>query len=313
MHIAPLPGTGSLTLAGAALATGQVVPAADIAAGKLRFAPATAGTESFTFRVQDDGGTVNGGADIDAIARSMRVTASALPIADASGASLAAPAPPAAPVAAAVPASEAPPAAVKPAEAAKASQTSAGADPGYAEAATAASEKPLQLAAPVGNSRGPQTEMSSLVVSFGERRGGETGAQDTVLDAGLLGFSTRVAANNAQVEQFLTSMRAQGFMDELDRLREQARHEFSLEHTMALSATGVTFGLSVAYVFWMIRSGVLVGSLLSALPAWRVLDPLPVLSRADGNTDEDDDESGDDEAAAPDPGALDPMRTLRGY
>ena len=147
----------------------------------------------------------------------------------------------------------------------------------------------------------------------GERREGGGEISAPLLDSGLMSFAARNVATSAQVEQFLTSMRAQGFMDELDRLREQARHEFTLEHTLALSATGVTFGLSVAYVFWMIRSGVLVGSLLSALPAWRVLDPLPVLSRADGTTDEDDDESGDDDAATPDPGANDPVRTLRGY
>ena len=43
--------------------------AADIAAGKLVFTPAAnangAGYASFTFQVQDDGGTANGGVDLD--------------------------------------------------------------------------------------------------------------------------------------------------------------------------------------------------------------------------------------------------------
>ena len=51
---------------------------------------------------------------------------------------------------------------------------------------------------------------------------------------------------------------------------------------------GVSLGLSLVYVLWLIRGGVLMGSYLSALPAWRVLDPLPVLSRVDEEAEEDD-------------------------
>ena len=38
-------------------------------------------------------------------------------------------------------------------------------------------------------------------------------------------------------------------------------------------------GLSVGYVLWLGRGGVLLASLLSALPAWSTLDPLPVLAQ----------------------------------
>ncbi|HEY0311187.1 MAG TPA: tandem-95 repeat protein [Allosphingosinicella sp.] len=59
-------GTGSL---GTAITTGQFVSAADIAAGHLVYVPAqdANGTSaaSFTFQVQDDGGTANGGVDTD--------------------------------------------------------------------------------------------------------------------------------------------------------------------------------------------------------------------------------------------------------
>jgi hypothetical protein len=42
------------------------------------------------------------------------------------------------------------------------------------------------------------------------------------------------------------------------------------------------------YVLWLVRGGVLLGSYLSALPAWRLLDPLPVLARTGDDEDEDD-------------------------
>jgi hypothetical protein len=69
VKIGALPGTGTLTDNGVAVSSGQTVSAADIAAGLLRFTPAAgangAGYGSFTFQVQDDGGTANGGADLD--------------------------------------------------------------------------------------------------------------------------------------------------------------------------------------------------------------------------------------------------------
>jgi hypothetical protein len=45
---------------------------------------------------------------------------------------------------------------------------------------------------------------------------------------------------------------------------------------------------------WLLRGGVLVTSLMSSLPAWRVIDPLPVLARGRRRADDEDDESLDD-------------------
>ncbi len=55
----------------------------------------------------------------------------------------------------------------------------------------------------------------------------------------------------------------------------------------SVSVAGLSLGVSVAYVLWMVRVGVLMGSYLSALPAWRLLDPQLVLAQA-GEEDEDD-------------------------
>ena len=64
-----LPAPGTLKLNGVAVAAGEIVSAADIAAGKLKFTPAAnangAGYASFNFKVRDDGGTANGGVDLD--------------------------------------------------------------------------------------------------------------------------------------------------------------------------------------------------------------------------------------------------------
>ena len=61
--------TGTLTLSGVGVIAGQSISAADIAAGNLVFTPTAnangVGYASFTFQVQDDGGTANGGVDLD--------------------------------------------------------------------------------------------------------------------------------------------------------------------------------------------------------------------------------------------------------
>ena len=67
-----LPAAGTLTNNGVAVGVGASVSAADIAAGRLVYTPALNGNgvayAAFTFQVQDDGGTANGGADLDPVA-----------------------------------------------------------------------------------------------------------------------------------------------------------------------------------------------------------------------------------------------------
>ena len=65
---------------------------------------------------------------------------------------------------------------------------------------------------------------------------------------------------------------------------------------MSLAATSL--GLSVGYVLWLLRGGVLLSSLLSSLPAWRLVDPLPILGRLDDEDDEDDEQDEDDSLEA---------------
>ena len=63
--ITTLPASGTLTLGGVAVTAGQAIAAADI--GSLIYTPAAdangTGVDSFTFQVQDDGSTANGGQD----------------------------------------------------------------------------------------------------------------------------------------------------------------------------------------------------------------------------------------------------------
>ena len=77
VKIATVPVAGSLTLSGAAVVAGHHIAETEIAAGLFQFTPAPdangTGYASLGFQVQDDGGTDNGGVDLDPITRTMTI------------------------------------------------------------------------------------------------------------------------------------------------------------------------------------------------------------------------------------------------
>ncbi len=101
-------------------------------------------------------------------------------------------------------------------------------------------------------------------------------------------FSLSQRSEGGTVEEMQRSLRSTEFSGQLDQMRAGLQDELDLNRNVTISVAGVSLGLSLVYVLWLIRGGVLMGSYLSALPAWRVLDPLPVLSRVDDDAQEDD-------------------------
>ncbi len=81
VRVATLPSAGSLVNNGSPIAAGQYVSATDILAGRMQFIPGTGASgssyASFTFQVQDDGGTANGGADLDLVPNTITIDVTA--------------------------------------------------------------------------------------------------------------------------------------------------------------------------------------------------------------------------------------------
>jgi hypothetical protein len=73
---------------------------------------------------------------------------------------------------------------------------------------------------------------------------------------------------------------SEGFVSGIDHLQSEVLEESQLNKLVVGSGFAVSSGLSVGYVLWIARSGVLLSSVLSTMPAWRFVDPFPVLSRA---------------------------------
>ncbi|PXW94007.1 uncharacterized protein DUF4347 [Sphaerotilus hippei] len=95
VKISTLPASGTLLLDGVAVIAGRTVSLADIHAGHLTYVPAAnqsgLASTTFDFQVQDNGGTSNGGVDLDPVAATMTIDitpANDAPVLTANGADL---------------------------------------------------------------------------------------------------------------------------------------------------------------------------------------------------------------------------------
>lgn len=109
----------------------------------------------------------------------------------------------------------------------------------------------------------------------------------TATELSTAGFNTVIPS----LKESLSVISNSNFNRDLEQAVENM-HKDSVTLTTAIvgGTTAVSTGLSVGYVIWTLRSSILVTSLLSSMPAWRFIDPLPILSTS-GEEGEEDDES----------------------
>jgi len=121
-------------------------------------------------------------------------------------------------------------------------------------------------------------EAVSSVVAVAPKLSNVADAIDTFDLSDLLSVSTQ------EIDRVLGDL-----MDAFDQQRDAVDDAASFAQTLVGATASITSGLTVGYLIWLIRGGTLMGSVLSSLPAWRLVDPLPVLaSLAEDVTDEDD-------------------------
>lgn len=106
------------------------------------------------------------------------------------------------------------------------------------------------------------------------------------LDAG---FEARRTINRLAVSQFNGTTLTASFLNELDSAQSQFYTQFDI--TMPSLAMAGTSFLTVGYLAWMVRGGILLTTFMSSLPAWRLLDPLAVLESAALDDGVNDDQS----------------------
>ena len=301
VRITTLPGAGTLSVNGVAATAGQFVSVAQIVTGRLVFTPATGGSgngyATFTFQVQDSGGTANGGVDLDPAPKAVTVNV----IGTSTGPVLAPPAPMVVPVVtvtpAIVPAATTPPAPVTaaasvPARSASSADTVA---PPAASAADSAAESRARgdagaaAGGPGGAGSAPSGGLALKGPGLIELQWINVASGDQPALLGAAGANTLADFKLAQA--VTSAMQQPAFERALDKAREGAQEQVEREERVVSSAIMGSTGLSVGYLVWLLRSGALISSLLSSLPAWRTLDPFPVLSQLGEEEEDEDDDS----------------------
>lgn len=144
------------------------------------------------------------------------------------------------------------------------------------------------------STNGSENEQPTFVTAFriderGELRDRVTGR--IVEDAGVVVFtSTDVGSMVYVLEQT-------GFWTELDTFEQDVQasilQEGEWEELVVETTTVAGTTLTVGYIVWLLRSGSVVFGLVSSLPAWTMMDPLPVLQSGlenlgDGDHSDDD-------------------------
>ncbi len=78
--------------------------------------------------------------------------------------------------------------------------------------------------------------------------------------------------SNRAINEGLSSL-----ANSFDQQRELLEEAYEQSRSAIGRSITLTSGLSVGYLIWLIRGGTLMGSVLSSMPAWRLVDPLPIL------------------------------------
>ncbi len=78
---------------------------------------------------------------------------------------------------------------------------------------------------------------------------------------------------------------------QMNENQEAIRSDSATQTRLIGTTVTLSSGLSVGYILWLVRGGTLVASMLTSLPAWRFIDPLPVLGSLGEGSDGDDTET----------------------
>ncbi len=99
------------------------------------------------------------------------------------------------------------------------------------------------------------------------------------------------------------------FWEKITQMRQEVESSLMVQSGLSVgTAASTTAGMTVGYVAWVMRSGLLFSSMMTQLPIWRFMDPLAILDSTD-TAEEGDQESinsmVDGELETDEPGELD--------
>ena len=94
----------------------------------------------------------------------------------------------------------------------------------------------------------------------------------------IVASTAQLTSNWSAVTDPLLLLKSSNFLDSLNKANTDVERIITIDAFNLGTGTVFSAGLSVGYVAWLLRSGIILTSVLSSLPAWRFIDPLPILS-----------------------------------
>jgi hypothetical protein len=94
----------------------------------------------------------------------------------------------------------------------------------------------------------------------------------------IIASNTQLASKWSAQSDPLLLIKSNNFLNSLDKANESLARNITIDTINLGSGAVFSTGLSIGYVAWLLRSGIILSSVLSSLPAWRFIDPLPILS-----------------------------------
>lgn len=144
---------------------------------------------------------------------------------------------------------------------------------------------PSQLSVDVGPAHGETLDAARLKL-LDQLASNENGANPEFSNSILI---SRIFTSAAAIEEKLAN--SIHFAEYLSRLAETVeKNPVLVGFTMPVYASAGAGLLTVGYVAWLVRGGVLLTSFISSLPSWQSFDPLPVLENAGEGEDETSDQ-----------------------
>ena len=128
---------------------------------------------------------------------------------------------------------------------------------------------------------------STVISDFLESRQAEESSQITsLLGIDVFDESVNLAALFGAATDQDTQMFA-SLSSDFERRSQEIENQLSAARIAMGSSFTVTTGLSVGYFLYLLRGGAIMSSMLTSLPAWRFVDPLPILGNLQDSLDAD--------------------------
>ena len=94
-------------------------------------------------------------------------------------------------------------------------------------------------------------------------------------------------SNQTASEVFAAIMGPGDMWHELDAFQDAMGTKLSTEEMVVGSIGTLSSSLVVGYVIWVVRSGLLLSSVVASMPAWTLIDPTVIMTVSDGDDEED--------------------------